>query len=58
MRGHAEAQAEGEDPGEIREQYTDDEDLDDEVDPQDLGDLSLGMEVRDDASGDGAGLGG
>lgn len=63
MRFVAEAQAEseGDDPGQLRQQYTDDEDLDeveDEVEPQDLGDLSLGMEVRDGASGDGAGLGG
>jgi hypothetical protein len=63
MRAHAEAQAEddGEDPEQLRAQHAELgelEDVEDEVEPQNLTDLRLGMEVRDGQGGDGAGLGG
>jgi hypothetical protein len=60
MRAWAEAQAEGGDSDQLREQLADDEDedLEDEVEPQQLDDLALTMEVRPDASGDGAGMAG
>jgi hypothetical protein len=43
MRARAEAQAAGEDPDELLDELRDDEDLEDEVEPQDLDDLALTM---------------
>jgi hypothetical protein len=46
MRARAEAQAAGEDPDELLDELRgDDEDLEDEVEPQQLDDLALTMEV-------------
>jgi hypothetical protein len=54
MRALAEAQTAGGDPDQLREPLADDdEDLEDEVEPQDLDGLQLGMEVLN-AGGDGA----
>ena len=53
MRAEAEALANEDPTDQLREEF-DDEDLEDEVEPQQLDDLQLGMEVRPDASGDGA----
>jgi hypothetical protein len=45
MRALAEQQAQGDDPDQLRQQF-EDEDLEDEVEPQQLDDLGLTMETR------------
>ena len=58
MRALAEAEEqEGGAPGDLAD-LIDDEDLEDEVEPQNLDELELTMEVRTDADSDGAGLAG
>jgi hypothetical protein len=57
MRALAEAQADNGEEGDLAH-LIDDEDLEDEVDPQNLDELELTMEVRADADRDGAGLAG
>jgi hypothetical protein len=58
MRALAEAEDEkGGAPGDLAD-LIEEEDLEDEVDPQNLDELGLTMEVRTDADSDGAGLAG
>ena len=56
MRARAESQDQGDDPDQLHEL---DEEAEDEVEPQDLAGLSLGMEVNSGGhGGDGAGVAG